>query len=112
MRRSLTGYAAAAILMFSAVAQSLPSPALAEDVTVWGQGNILCSDWNLKNRSDSESRQWVVGFLVGESAAFGQDLLKDTNMDAIFKQIDQICAVKVSLTLAKAAQSVSRELRK
>jgi hypothetical protein len=112
MRRSLAGYAAAAFFMFGAVAQSLPSPALAEDVTVWGQGNILCSDWNLKNRYDGENRQWVVGFLVGESAAFGQDLLKGTNMDAIFKEIDRTCALKVSLTLAEAAKSVSKELRK
>jgi hypothetical protein len=112
MRRSLALGAAAAFLMFGAVAQSLPSPALAEDVTVWGQGNILCSDWNLKDRSDSENRQWVFGFLVGESAASGQDLLKDSSADALFKEIDRVCAVKVSLTLAKAAQSVLRELRK
>jgi hypothetical protein len=111
MRHSSSGCAVAAFLL-GVVAQSLPSPALAEDVTVWGQGNILCSDWNLKDRSDSENRQWVFGFLVGESAAFGQDLLKDSSADVLFKEIDRVCALKVSLTLAKAAQSVLRELRK
>lgn len=112
MRHSLFVSAAAAFLMFGAVAQLLTSPALAEDVTVWGQGNIRCSDWNLKDRFDEENRQWVLGFLVGEGTAFGQDLLKDSSRDAIYKEIDRICAVKDSLPLAKAAQSVARELRK
>jgi hypothetical protein len=84
-------------------------PTFAQSVHVGGRGIQGC-DYFLASRDEADE-QWILGFLSGYAVASGNDILKTTSHDKVFKEIARRCALKLKARLFDITREVAREWR-
>jgi hypothetical protein len=91
------------------------SPAMA--VTIKGVGAGSCSDWTDKRGQTDPTMKfgvesWVLGYMSAIAEDKKRDILNGTDAEAIFKEVDILCALKPGQLTADAARRLVDYLSK